>query len=98
MVHWWANWTNNRMERSAIGYPSSTVEGRLNDGLISSGMPAGAIVPDVMMPEDVAKVDRAVKMMPEDLSVAVRGFYLEGEDVSRRRVNEALVWLSARLS
>ena len=42
------------MDASAIGYPSSTVEGRAADGLVVAQLPAHSISPEVMMPPRVA--------------------------------------------
>lgn len=98
MVHSWANWLLSCETHSAIGYPQQTVEGRLMAGEAGgdSGR-ASSRVPDVMMPVHVAKVDRAMRIIPDDLRTVVEAHYLSGAKVSRGRLTEALQWLSGRL-
>ncbi len=97
LVHSWAHWTIRCEERSLIGFASMTVEGRLMAGEIGGSGVGGSKCPEVMMPEHVARVERAMRGIPGDLGEAVRRFYFDGEDVGRSKVTEALQWLSGRL-
>lgn len=66
-VNEWANW-RIRLESSALGYPSSTVESRINSG---SKRPPGPIVPNVAMNPRAAAVDRAIANMPQELATLI---------------------------
>ena len=94
-VDGWANWVARHLHTSIIGYPSRTAESRAGEGL-GDGKP-GSKSPEVMMPEHVAKVDHAVRVMPKDLYVTVENYYINTQKVPRRKLNEALMWLSGRI-
>ena len=50
------------------------------------------------MPEHVATIDHAVRDMPQDLNATVIRKYRHGDTVSRRKLDEALIWLSGRIT
>ena len=90
----WAQWTDRHVRNA--GYPHCSVEGRLMEGG-SGGLPPGPRVPNVMMPDYVAEVDQAMRVMPAPLCWVLEAYYLDGEPVPRRRLDEALVWISGRI-
>lgn len=97
LLYGWADWTLRNIKDA--GYPHATVESRLMEGGAAENMPAGCRVPPgIMMPTHVAVVDRALRTMPEDLLIVVKVYYLDGEDMSRHRVNEALQWLAGKVA
>lgn len=61
-VNEWAHW-RVKLETSALGYPSSTVESRLNQG---GRRPPAAIVPDIVMNPRAAEIDRAINNLPDE--------------------------------
>jgi hypothetical protein len=91
----WSEWLDRHIESSAIGYPSSTAEARAGEG--GGSGKACSRCPDVMMPGHVAIVDRAVRIMPDELSVVLIRKYRQNDKVSRRKLDEALTWLAGRL-
>lgn len=97
----WAAWTAGHVEASAIGYPSSTVEGRAKDGLVRSGQPAGSIVPDVMMPPRIARIDRLLGHAPKKIRDIAQQHYVERNRMAGRwywhRVDTLHVWVHGML-
>ena len=91
----WAEWLDRHMECSVIGYPSRTAESRAGEGL---GQGKGSSrCPEVMMPEHVQLVDRAIRVMPEELSVVIVEKYRNQKRVTRYKLDEALTWISGKL-
>jgi len=99
-THWWvqdwAEWMARHVDSSAIGYPRRTAESSAGEGR-GSNKP-GSICPEVIMPEHVATIDHAVRDMPQDLNATVIRKYRHGDTVSRRKLDEALIWLSGRIT
>jgi hypothetical protein len=92
----WAVWVITYVDNA--GYPHETIEARLMAGGAESRPPPGPRVPNVMMPDEIGEVDRGLRTMPEQLSAAVRRYYLDGQHIPRRTLSEALHWLSGRLT
>lgn len=59
----WADWISRHIERSAIGYPSQTVESRMMEAAGADRCKPGSISPEVMMPPRVSKYDRVYNAM-----------------------------------
>ena len=99
-AHWlvqdWSEWMECHVDSSAIGYPRRTAESSAGQGR-GSNKP-GSICPEVIMPQHVATVDKAIRQMPTDLNVVVIRKYRQGIRVSRRKLDEALIWLSGRIT
>ena len=97
----WASWTAGHVEQSAIGYPSSTVEGRAKDGLVRSGQPAGSICPDVMMPPRIARIDRLLGHAPKKIRAIAQQHYVERDRRAGtwywHRVDSLHVWVHGML-
>lgn len=55
----WSLWYSQWIDRSAIGYPSSTAEYRVANGPGRSGIP-GTIVPKIDKPRHICIVDRII--------------------------------------
>lgn len=91
----WASWVLRFMPGSAIGYPSSSVEARMGQGK-GSNKP-GSTCALLMMPKDVQRVDRALRDIPDDLYQPIEDKYFVGKDVSRYRLDQSLIWISARI-
>jgi len=51
----------------------------------------------LMMPKDVQRVDRALRDIPDDLYQPIEDKYFVGKDVSRYRLDQSLIWISARI-
>ena len=73
----WGHWCR-QLHRSCLSYPSRTAESRAGEGR-APGKPR-TLVPDVLVPERLLAVDRAVRDMPTPLRVAVDVRYLEDLD------------------
>ena len=95
LVVWWAEWMDSHIDGSVIGYPSSSPEARAGEG--SGGGDGKSKCPEVMMPDGVADVDRAIRVMPGALSSVIVKKYQRSEKVNRHKLDEALTWLSGRL-
>jgi len=93
---WWSEWMDRHLEGSCIGYPHCTAESRAGEG-VGDSVPSSK-VPDVMMPADVAAVEHAVGRMPQDLQLVVVTKYENQGKVSRRKLDNALHWLSGRIT
>ena len=91
----WASWVERFMPANSISYPSSSVEARLGQGQ-GSNKPTSA-APALMMPKDVQGVDRALRDIPEDLYQPIEDKYFRGKAVSRYRLDQTLIWISARI-
>jgi hypothetical protein len=77
MLEDWGFWTAGHVYESAIGYPSSTVEGRAIDGLVASGMPAHSICPEVGMPPRIARIDRLLRLAPRKILATAEQHYVQ---------------------
>jgi len=67
-------------------------------GCIAGRGKAGSNVPNVFMPASIAKVDRAIRVMPQDLFSFIEKSYVQSIKVNKRKLTEALLWLSGRLA
>ena len=92
---WWSEWLDRHLEGSCIGYPHCTAESRAGEGI---GVVPSSKCPDVMMPSEVQSVDHAVRIMPEDLQFIIVLKYERQGKVSRRKLDNALHWLSGRIT
>lgn len=88
----WQQFILFKMRSSPIGYPSKCWP----DAIGSQGQ-AKAIIPDVMMPKPVKEIDNAMKTIPPELGIVITKHYIEGEPVSRRKLNEGLIYIAGVL-
>jgi len=91
----WASWVLRFMPTSAIGHRSCTAEASAGQGR-SENRP-GSSDPCLMMPKDVQRVDTALRDIPADLYKPIEDKYFIGRNVSRYRLDQSLIWISARI-
>ena len=91
----WASWVLRFLPSSSIGYPSCTAEATAGQGK-GSNKP-GSADPNLMMPKDVQRIDRALQDIPEDLYRPIEEKYFRGVGVSRHRLDQSLIWLAGRM-
>lgn len=81
----WADWHLRHIE--SAGYNSATIESRLISGDVGGDHVNGSRVLECVMPARIAKTDRAVKDMPEELREIVRYKYQQsGGEIEKREV------------
>ena len=90
-----ATWAGEveRLLRSGIGYPASSVEGRAMKAA-SAGRPCGSMVPRFAeWPEEVRATDEAVHSLPFSWFQRVQAKYLDGVDVHRSDLRDAKLFV-----
>jgi len=80
----WGAWCR-QLHRSCLSYPSRTAESRAGESR-APGRPK-SLVPDVLVPERLVAVDRAMRDMPRPLYLAVDVRYLQ--DLDREEQEQA---------
>ena len=73
----WGAWCR-QLHRSCLSYPARTAESRAGEAK-APGRPS-TLVPDVLVPERLLGLDRAIRDMPRTLKVAVEIRYLADLD------------------
>lgn len=102
----WVSWTDTHLQRSRLGFPTNTCREWQERQL-------GAIIPDVMMPRRVQRVDNAIRDMPEPFQVVIYCNYCNGKrkrletykEMTGNKTREfyrnldlALAWVAARVA
>jgi hypothetical protein len=95
----WANWESRLMETSSIGYPNTTMEGKLADGVLVAGSSSKGKSPEVIIPRNLRAVDTIVNRMPRNLQTAMRANYSKDSKVkpSKHNLQSAHYWLLGAL-
>jgi hypothetical protein len=70
----WGAWCR-QLHRSCLSYPARTAESRAGEGRAPGA--TRTLVPDVMVPERLLGLDRAIRDMPATLKTAIHVRYLE---------------------
>jgi hypothetical protein len=97
----WAEWESRIMETSSIGYPNTTMEAKMSDGVLVSGSNSmsKSRCPEVMIPRHLKAVDNIVSRMPSTLQTAMK--YNYGRQIkfkpSKHHLNSAHYWLLGAL-
>jgi hypothetical protein len=73
----WGAWCR-QLHRSCLSYPARTAESRAGEAR-APGRPT-TLVPDVLVPERLLDLDRAIRDMPPSLKLAVQVRYVEDID------------------
>lgn len=94
MLQAYAVWCMSHLERSALGYPSKCWV----DNPGESHRSAGAIVPDIAMPPQVARVDRVIRRgIRQDIELLFKQKYFKGFRLSRYKDQQLLIYMNAKL-
>lgn len=83
LIQDWADFNIDCFQRSPIGYPKASPEGRAGEGGSSV---AGSMCPEVIMRERVAKLDRIYKdeHFPNKWKKIIQKKYIDNEKLTRR--------------
>ena len=81
MLQDWVEFTTRTLENSGIGYSSSTpIYTLMRFGTRPDPRPAGSIVPMLRRtPDAVARIDKVLRVLPDDLLDVVRSHYVTRE-------------------
>ena len=87
------------METSSIGYPNTTMEGKLADGVLVTGSSSKGKSPEVIIPRNLRAIDNIVRVMPTNLQNAIRANYNKDCKIkaSKHNLNSAHYWLLGAL-
>ncbi|MCP4103287.1 MAG: hypothetical protein GY750_17980, partial [Lentisphaerae bacterium] len=78
----WIEWIDRYMTRSCLGFPSSTIVGRLAKGeqVIGDGCKGGQRAtskhPDLMMPERILSTHKAITALSQNDRAAIHAAYI----------------------
>lgn len=95
MVHDWALY-QDRLENS--GYPHASIEARLMEGSGGPSLPGPRIPSLAWMDEHIRRVDRAIRIMPENHRTVLYAHYVTRKRVPPHKVTLLLEWLAGNMA
>ena len=99
----WGEWIERHVEHSPLGYESATPEARLRELGTKVQARHSPVVPDLLMPREVARIDRAVREAPGEVREVIEAHYVQHEQIGTKRrhyerLDRAHWWLAGYLA